>query len=418
MNAIVLSIGDELLIGQTINTNSAWIGQQLTSIGLKVEEANTIGDTEEAILGALKSALERTDIILITGGLGPTSDDLTLPSLAKFFQSELVWEEKVWQNIRTIFHMRGREINESSKRLAYVPHNAKVIYNSQGTAPGTIFYQNGKTVVSMPGVPYEMKAMVELDVIPFIKSNYQLPFILNRHILTAGVGETQLASKLIDFERELPAGFKLAYLPNVGKVKLRISGSGTDEQAVTEEIAIQFAKAAAAVEKYTYGYDDDSLEQAIGVLLKNQSKHLCTAESCTGGYISHLITSIAGSSEYFKGAVVSYSNQMKMSQLAVNIETLEKYGAVSSETVKEMLKGALATCQADVAIAVSGVAGPGGGSEEKPVGTVFIGIADNEKHYIRKFNFTVHRDRNIQLTGVVALMLLRNFLLGRLQTEA
>jgi nicotinamide-nucleotide amidase len=417
MNAIVLSIGDELLIGQTINTNSAWIGQQLTSIGLKVEEANTIGDTEEAILEALKSALLKTDIVLITGGLGPTSDDLTLPSLARFFQSELVWDEKVWLNIRSIFHMRGREINESSKRLAFVPHNAKVIYNSQGTAPGTIFFQNGKTVVSMPGVPYEMKAMVEMDVIPFIKSNYQLPFILNRHILTAGVGETQLASKLIDFERELPLGFKLAYLPNVGKVKLRISGSGTDEQAVTEEMTVQFSKAAAAVEKYTYGYDNDSLEQVIGVLLKSQSKHLCTAESCTGGYISHLVTSIAGSSEYFKGAIISYSNEMKMSQLGVKAETLEKHGAVSAETVKEMLEGARSACCADVAIAVSGIAGPGGGTEEKPVGTVFIGIADHEKRYVRKFNFTVHRDRNIQLTGVVALMMLRNFLLGRLQTD-
>jgi nicotinamide-nucleotide amidase len=417
MNAIILSIGDELLIGQTINTNSAWIGQLLTTIGIKIIEANTIADSQSAITAALDEGLKKADMMLITGGLGPTSDDLTLPSLAQYFKSELVWDEKVWQNIQHIFHMRGREINESSKQLAYVPHNATVIYNTQGTAPGTIFYQNGKMVVSMPGVPYEMKAMMELDVLPFIKRHFKLPFILNRHILTAGVGETQLASKLTDFERELPEGFKLAYLPNIGKVKLRISGTNADETALKAEMDLQFAKAAEAVERYTYGFDNDTLEQVVGKLLIERSKNLCIAESCSGGYISHLITSVAGSSNYFKGAFITYSNEMKMSQLGVQYSTLEAFGAVSAETVKEMLSGSLKASQADVAIAVSGVAGPGGGSEDKPVGTVYIGIADRHQHYIRKFSFTTHRERNIQLSGVVALMLLRNFLLGRLQTE-
>lgn len=417
MIAILLSIGDELLIGQTVNTNATWLGQQMTAQGIKIAEAITIADTEQAILDALDYSLAKADIVLITGGLGPTSDDLTLPCLMKYFRSETVWDERVWENIRQIFHMRGREINDASKQLSYVPHNAQIIYNTQGTAPGTIFFNNGKMVASMPGVPYEMKAMVELDVIPFIRQNFQLPFIINRHILTAGVGETQLAALLVDFEKNLPENCKLAYLPNVGKVKLRVSCFGNDLDELKSLSDTQFNTALKAVERYVYGVDDDSLEEGIGRLLIEKQLQLCTAESCTGGYIGHLITSVAGSSAYFKGGIISYSNEMKMNILKVQQATLDNHGAVSAETVREMIAGALSTTNSDIAIAVSGVAGPGGGSEEKPVGTVFVGVGNTSGAYVKKFQFTQHRERNIQLSGVVALVLLRNFILGHLQAN-
>lgn len=413
MKAIILSIGDELLIGQTVNTNSTWIGQQLTENGLIIKAAITVPDKEEDIIQALDDALSKADIVLITGGLGPTSDDLTLPCLVKYFHSNLVYDEAVWDNIRRIFHMRGREINEASKRLAYVPDNATVIYNTQGTAPGTIFYKNGKMVASMPGVPYEMKAMMERDVLPFIRSHFHLPFIINRSIMTAGVGETQLAELLQDIEKNLPENFKLAYLPNVGKVRLRISGFGNDENLLKEESDRLFSMAYKAVGEHAYGVDEESLEAAVGKMLKKSGMMLGLAESCTGGYIGHLITSVPGSSAYFKGGIICYSNEVKKSSLHVREETLQQYGAVSEETVSEMLTGALNNLGCNVAIAVSGVAGPDGGTEEKPVGTVYIGVADKERKYIRRMRFTNFRERNIQLSGVMALVMLRKFLLQK-----
>lgn len=413
MKAIILSIGDELLIGQTVNTNSSWIGQKLTENGLGIAASNTVADKEADIIHALDDALSKASIVLMTGGLGPTSDDLTLPCLVKYFQSNLVYDEAVWENIRRIFHMRGREVNEASQRLAYVPDNATIMYNSQGTAPGTIFYKDGKLVASMPGVPYEMKAMMERDVLPFIRSHFHLPFIINRNIMTAGVGETQLAALLKDFENHLPDNFKLAYLPNVGKVRLRISGSGGDEVVLRGQSDRLFNEAYRAVEKHAYGVDEETLESAVGRLLKERDKMLGLAESCTGGYIGHLITSVPGSSAYFKGGIICYSNEMKKSALHVKEETLQQHGAVSEETVSEMLSGALSVIGCNVAVAVSGVAGPDGGSEEKPVGTVYIGVADQERKYIRRMSFTNHRERNIQLSGVMALVMLRKFLLEK-----
>jgi nicotinamide-nucleotide amidase len=415
MKATIICIGDELLIGQTINTNSSWMGQQLTANGITVASVLTIGDTEDAILSALDEALRQTEIVLVTGGLGPTSDDLTLPCLVKYFGSNRVFDEAVWENIRQIFHMRGREINEASKQLAYVPDNARIIYNSQGTAPGTIFMKEGRMVASMPGVPYEMKAMMERDVLPFVRSHFHLPHIINRHILTAGVGETQLAASLVDFEQTLPPHFNLAYLPNVGKVKLRISGSGEDVAQLKKESDELLEKAFKAVEQHVYGLDDDALEAAVGRLLTERGWKLALAESCTGGYIGHLITAVPGASAYFNGGIISYSNEVKMNVLNVSDETLKQFGAVSEETVREMLQGALQALNADVAIAVSGVAGPDGGTAEKPVGTVYIGVGSKDQQYIKRWSFTQHRERNIQLSGVVALVMLRKFMLKQLQ---
>ena len=415
MKATIICIGDELLIGQTINTNSSWIGQQLTANGITIASVLTIGDTESAILTALDDALQQTEIVLITGGLGPTSDDLTLPCLVKYFGSKRVFDATVWENIRQIFHMRGREINEASKQLAYVPDNARVIYNSQGTAPGTIFMKEGRMVASMPGVPYEMKAMMERDVLPFIRTHFKLPYIINRHILTAGVGETQLAAALVEFEQSLPAHFKLAYLPNVGKVKLRISGSGDEEASIKRESDVLLETALKAVEQHVYGLDDDSLEASVGRMLTEKSWKLALAESCTGGYIGHLITAVPGASAYFNGGIICYSNEVKKNVLNVSEDTLKNFGAVSEETVSEMLQGALKTLDADVAIAVSGIAGPDGGTAEKPVGTVYIGVGSKDHQYIKRWNFTKHRERNIQLSGVVALVMLRKFIQKHLQ---
>jgi nicotinamide-nucleotide amidase len=414
VKATLLSIGDELLIGQTVNTNAVWMSQQLNAIGVAVAHMVTLSDNEDDIIEELKRALEQTDIVLITGGLGPTSDDLTLPTLCKFFNSKRVFDAKVMQNIDQIFSLRKRAITEETKQLAYVPHNAEVIYNLLGTAPGTLFREGNKMVASMPGVPYEMKGMMENHVLPYIQKHYDLPLIIHRNIMTAGVGETQLAGKLVDFEKELPDAFKLAYLPGVGKVKLRISASGKDKTALEQEMQIQFAKAFQAVEKYAYGVDEELLEAHIGKLLLEHQLKLGLAESCTGGSIGEMITSIPGSSRYFNGGIISYANEIKQNVLGVPSVILEQHGAVSEETVSYMLDGALKVLNADIAIAVSGVAGPDGGSPEKPVGTVYIGVGSKDRKLIKRFSFTNHRERNIQISGIVALVLLRNFILNKL----
>lgn len=414
MKATLLSIGDELLIGQTVNTNAVWMTKELNAIGVSVAHMVTLSDEESDILEQLELALQKTEIVLITGGLGPTSDDLTLPTLCKYFGSNRVFDEKVMQNIEQIFAQRQRMLTDETRALAMVPDNAQVIYNTTGTAPGTIFRKGNKMVASMPGVPYEMKAMMELTVLPYIKKEFQLPLIIHRNIMTAGAGETQLAGRLVDFEKELPQGFKLAYLPSVGKVKLRISASGANAEAIKAEMDIQVEKAFKAVEKYAYGFDEETLEEHIGKLLIDNQLQLGLAESCTGGYLAHLITSVPGSSAYFKGSIVSYANSVKSGVLHVSEDVLNAHGAVSEETVSAMLDGALKTLGSDVAIAISGVAGPGGGSAEKPVGTVYIGVGSKEKKNIKKWSLTLHRERNIQLSAVIALVTLRNFILNRL----
>ncbi len=407
MNAILLSIGDELLIGKTLNTNVNWMAQELNALGIDVVRMITLSDRHEDILWRLDNAIAEAHIVLITGGLGPTSDDITKDVLIEYFASEVAYDEKALQNIEALYQRRNRAITQSIKDMALLPTNCKPIYNGMGTAPGMLFDVGGRVVASMPGVPYEMKDMMQHTVLPYLKSRFDLPIILHKHILTAGKGETEIAQKIESVESELPSHIRLAYLPDVGKVKLRLTARGSDKIALDADMDKFTNDIVALLGKDVYGYDEDIYEEVIGKLLIDRKLQLVTAESCTGGYIAHRITSVSGSSAYFKGSVVAYSNAIKESVLGVSQHTLTEYGAVSEVCVAEMLIGALEALQGDIAIAVSGIAGPNGGTEDKPVGTVVIGIATKYNQQVKKFSFTNNRHRNIQLSGIIALEMLR-----------
>lgn len=420
MKGIVICIGDELLIGQTLNTNAHFISQKMNETGIDIIRHISIADEKNSIIKTLDEAVALADVILITGGLGPTSDDITKKVLCDYFGGTLVFNEDAYENIVRIFALRKREINEATRQVAFLPDVCIPIPNMNGTAAGMIFTQGNKSIVSMPGVPYEMHAMITDFFIPYLQKKYKLPIILHKTILTAGVGETQLAERLADFEQTKNSRIKLAYLPSVGMVKLRltlkseieespfISKNGEDIHSIIDDA---FNEVLSKISEYVYGFDEETLEGNIGKILKAKHLTLSTAESCTGGNIAQLITSVSGSSDYFRGSVVAYANEVKANVLKVKTETLTRYGAVSEETVAEMLDGILSLMQTDLAIAVSGVAGPGGGSAEKPVGTVMIGIANKNQQYIRRLSFTNHRGRNIELSSVVALVMLRKFVL-------
>lgn len=414
MKADIISIGDEILNGQTINTNASWMAIELNNIGIQIRHVISISDNREDILDTLDKSLKKVDFILITGGLGPTSDDLTRDVLAEFFKAKLIFDQKVLDNIERIFSARNREMNEHTKDLARVPQTAKTLYNDMGTAPGALYHIDNQVVVSMPGVPYEMKAMMHKDVLPYLRNNFHLPFILHKHILTAGAGESQISEQLVDFEKQLPSFVRLAYLPGLASVKLRLTAMGSNQSMLEEAIQEQSDKLVSILGKMVYGFDNDTLEKKIGEMLMSNNLKLSVAESCTGGYLGHLITSVSGSSQYFLGGAITYSNDLKMNLLGVKNDTLDSQGAVSEQTVHEMIEGSLQVFGSDISIAISGVAGPGGGSEEKPVGTVYVGVGNKDKKYIRKYQFTKDREKNIQFSAVVALIMLRKFLLNDL----
>ncbi|HNK73940.1 MAG TPA: competence/damage-inducible protein A [Chitinophagales bacterium] len=414
MKCTILNIGDELLIGQTLNTNAAWMSQKMNEIGIDVIHHISLSDERNDIENCLNNALNDSTIVLITGGLGPTSDDITKQVLCDFFGGKLVFNEAAYKNIERIFEHRKKLIDEATKQVAFLPDNCLIIPNNNGTAAGMIFNKDGKTIVSMPGVPHEMKAMLDEALIPYLKQTYQLPFILHCNILTAGVGETQLASRLEQFEKNKHSEIKLAYLPSIGKVRLRLTIKGNDKLILEQHLSQAKSEVCHVIDDYIYGFEDDTLEQKIGALLLEKKYTLATAESCTGGYLAHLITSVAGSSSYYKGSIISYANETKENLLQVHKNTLLEYGAVSKQTVNEMLAGALQQLKTDVAIAISGIAGPDGGTTEKPVGTVFIGVGTHEQKIIKRFALSSHRDRNIQAAGIFALEMLRKFLLNKL----
>lgn len=410
MKAEILTIGDELLIGNTINTNAAWIAQKLNLIGIDVIHHLTLSDEKDDIRNNLDSALKRVDIVVITGGLGPTNDDITKYVLADYFGAKLIFNEPAFQNIERLFAHRKKWINEATRKVAYLPDNCIPIQNKMGTAAGMLFTKNNKTIVSMPGVPYEMKAMMSDDFVPYLQNKYKLPTILHKHILTAGVGETEIAEKLETFEHNLSKYLKLAYLPSLGCVKLRLTAKGNTAEKLQKIIHDATDEIQSKLNEWIFGYDDETLESVIGKMLQTKNLMLGTAESCTGGLLAHKITSVAGSSAYFKGSIISYANEIKEGILGVQKKTLAKYGAVSEETVSEMLLGALKQLDVNIAVAISGIAGPDGGTKEKPVGTVFIGIANKEKQLIKKFTFYKNRAINIELSSVFALVQLRKFL--------
>jgi len=413
--AEVITIGDEILYGQTLDTNTHWMGQKLNAMGIKIIRKVSISDSSEEIISALDDASRRADIILITGGLGPTKDDLTKYTLASYFGMELKRDEASLRHIKALFESRGRAITPTNERQADLPDGCTIITNRMGTAPAMWFEREGKVVVSMPGVPYEMKTIMEEQILPRIKDKFALPVIFHKMIQTVGIGESWLSDKIEDWENNLPAHIRLAYLPSFGNVKLRLTAVGEQLDQLKADVQAEVDELLPQIEEYVFGMGDISLEEAVGDMLLAQGKTVALAESCTGGYVAHRLTSRAGSSAYFQGALVPYHNQFKNEVLHVQSDTLEKYGAVSEQTVIEMAQNIRKMMNADFGLASSGIAGPGGGTDEKPVGTVWIAVADEQRIVTRKLMLSKDRELNIKLTNVALLNLLRKQLISNVK---
>ncbi|MBU2650537.1 MAG: competence/damage-inducible protein A [Bacteroidetes bacterium] len=408
----IINIGDELLIGQVINTNASWLGEQLNLAGIRVEKMTVVADNHQAIMQSLKDAAAgNAEIILITGGLGPTRDDITKKVLCEFFDTRLVYHEDTMQNIVNLFAGRFLKIRESNRQQAEIPENCIPLPNYNGTAPGMWFEKDGKIFVSMPGVPFEMKPIVLEQVIPRLAERPGISVIIHKTILTQGMGESMIAEKIVSWEDRLPEHMKLAYLPQPGIVRLRISAAGDDKVILEKEVEEQVEKLKHFIPDIIFGYGQDTLESVTGNLLKEKGFTLSSAESCTGGYIAHLITSVPGSSAYFKGSIIAYSNEIKTSELGVPEDVLLNYGAVSQETVLIMASNIRKKLRTDFAIAVSGIAGPDGGTPSKPVGTTWIAVAGPAGETSRHFLMGENRERNIRKAALAALDMLRKEIL-------
>lgn len=409
--ASIITIGDELLIGQVIDTNSAFIAQQLNSIGISIKHRMAVGDVWDDIWQSLDEEAKHAQIILITGGLGPTADDITKPLLCKYFGGKMIVHPGALENVTNIFTKLGRPMIERNIKQAEVPDTCTVIENNRGTAPGMWFEQAGVIFISMPGVPHEMKGMMTDHVLHQLQHRFILPTIIHKTLLTAGVGESFLADLIQVWEEKLPKNIKLAYLPNYGMVRLRLSAIGPDKQILEKETLIEFRKLQTLVHEYLVTNEDEPMQQVVAKLLLEKGQTMSTAESCTGGYIAHLITSIPGSSEWYNGSVVAYAYAAKEDFLGVNHETLVAKGAVSEEVVIQMAEGARTKMKTDYAIATSGIMGPDGGMPEKPAGTVWMAVSSKDKTIAKKFYFRYDRQRNIELTATNALNFLRQFIL-------
>ena len=407
VNAEIIAIGDELLYGQIMDTNSHWISQELDAVGVRVVRKTTVGDNRTDILTAFEEASKRANLILITGGLGPTQDDLTKPLLAEYFGCEIVEVPEAVAAVSAYFTRRGREMTRLNILQGHLPTCCTYVPNEVGTAPGMWFEQKGCYWMSMPGVPHEMKKLVKDFVLPKLSQVFDLPVIYHKLIKTAGIGESWLADLIKDWENALPSHIRLAYLPSLGHVKLRLTAFGEDKNLLAAEVEQQIQNILPTISNYVYGYNEETLETAVGKLLENAGKTLALAESCSGGYISHLITTVPGSSNYLRGTVVPYHNDLKEQILGVSSATLAQRGAVSEETVRDMATGVKKLFGADFALASSGIAGPDGGTADKPVGTVWIACAGPDFVEAKLLQLTQDRMINIQLTGVAVLNLLR-----------
>lgn len=415
MKVEIITIGDEILIGQIVDTNSAWMAKELNLCGFSVKQITSVSDQETHILNALVEASSRASVVLITGGLGPTKDDITKKTLCKYFNTNLVLNQDVYEDVALLFKERGFEITALNKAQAEVPANCIAIRNRVGTAPGMWFENKGVVYVSMPGVPFEMMHMMEHSILPKLKSHFKTPFILHHTLLTQGIGESRLAEEINDWEEALPSYIKLAYLPSVSAVRLRLSGFGEDKEKLQAEFNEQVKQLQGLVGKYCFGENSDTLESVLGNMLLKKKKTLGTAESCTGGHIAASLTKVPGCSAYFKGSVVSYANEVKENFLGVSHDDIITHGAVSKQVVETMAKGIIKAMNVDYAIATSGIAGPDGGSIEKPVGLVWIAVADRENVYSKEFLLGKNRERIIQAASLTSLNLLRRFILGELQ---
>ena len=412
MQAEIITIGDEILIGQVIDTNSAWMAASLNETGIRVVQITSVPDQPQAIIQALDQAAMRANIIIVSGGLGPTRDDITKGTLADYFGSKLVRNDEALEMIKEFLTSRGVEMNEYNLGQAMVPDNCDVIPNRWGTAPGMWFKRGEKDFISIPGVPYEMKGMMTGFILPELRKKHNLNVIFHRTVVTQGIPESHLATLLQKYEDTLPEDVKLAYLPSPGIVRLRLTIIGKERSKTEKKLNSELERLLEIISDHVVATSDEKLEKTIGELLHKKGLTLSIAESCTGGMIAHLITSIPGSSRYFKGSVVAYSNEIKEKMLGVKKETLISYGAVSEQVVKEMAAGALRHFDTDYSISTSGIAGPDGGTDEKPVGLVWISVASSDRIIAEKFYFGNYRDTNIQKASLTALNMLRKLILS------
>lgn len=411
MKAGIITIGDELLIGQTINSNAAWIGQELSSLGIDVCKSVTIRDERSDILDSVDEYFKKYDLIIVTGGLGPTNDDITKETLCEYFETTLELDKIVLSRIEAFFKERGKDMLDSNIKQAELPKDSITLENSHGTASGMWFERGGKVLVSMPGVPYEMKSIMTEEVLPRVTSQFGIKGSYYQTLMTQGVGESFLAEQIEDWENRLyEDGLTLAYLPSTGIVKLRL----TSKKGVSDAPLIQnyFEELKKRLPEYVYGENEDSIYEVVGDILREKNQTLATVESCTGGGIANALVQSAGASDFFRGGIVTYSNDLKMQLVDVQESTLVKYGAVSEETVKEMAKGGRKVMNVDYLIAVSGIAGPDGGTDEKPVGTVWIAVAHPDGVEAKRFLFGAHRGRNLEKTMLYSANMLRRILLG------
>ncbi len=411
MKAELITIGDEILIGQIIDTNSAWMGQQLNLHGIEVYQVTSVHDNHDHIMKALAEAEENADLVLITGGLGPTKDDITKHTLCEYFQTELVYHPEVFEHVESLLSARNVTINQLNRDQALLPASCTVLHNSAGTASGMWFERNGTIFVSMPGVPFEMEAIMTEEVFPRLIKLGIMQSIVHKTILTLGLPESMLAEKIEQWESALPDFIKLAYLPSALTVRLRLSAYGTDQAKLEDEINKQVMELLTIIPENVFGFDDENMALVTGRMLIGLSKTLAVAESCTGGNIAHFITSNSGSSAYFKGGVIAYSNEIKIKLLDVPAEMIEIHGAVSQQVAEAMAIGAQKALNADYTIATTGIAGPDGGTAEKPVGTVWIAVAGPSGVKSEKYIFRHNRERNIIRSTQTALNLLRKLIL-------
>ena len=407
MKAAIITIGDELLIGQTVNTNASWMGAELSKSGFDVSRITSVHDRSEDIINILNESAGKSDVVLITGGLGPTSDDITKPTLCEFFNTQLVMNYEVLSMLEEMMRRRNFPMNERNRNQAEVPEACRVLKNGAGTAPGMWFEKDGTIYISMPGVPHEMKYLMTNLVLPELNQRFTSQVIVHRNIMTYGEGESVLADILREFESGLQENIKLAYLPAFGIIKLRLTGTGSDYNNVLNQVNEQAGKLYNIIPELIYGENEESLEMVIGRLLKTSKKTISTAESCTGGKIAQLITSVPGSSEYFKGSIIAYSNTVKTQLLGVQDYILTRYGAVSENTAREMAVGARSLLKTDFVVATTGIAGPDGGTETKPAGTIWIAVASEKGIVCEKRVFGNDRELNIMRFSLAALNLLR-----------
>ena len=414
VRAEIITIGDEILYGQILDTNTQWISLELDKLGIKTVRKSSVGDQKSEILQILNEASQRADVVFITGGLGPTKDDLTKKILAEYFGCDLQMHPEALQDVTEFFSKRGRELSDINRDQALLPTKAEFIRNIQGTAPGMWFNEKGVIWVSMPGVPYEMKSIMEQEVLPRLVKHFKTPIIFHKVIKTVGIGESYLSDLIESWELQLPEHIKLAYLPSMGIVKLRLTAVGENLDVLKSDVEVELQKVHPLIKSYIFGYEKDELAEVVGRLLSENKATIAVAESCTGGYLAHQFTQNSGSSAYFLGGILSYANQVKMDQLGVSSEILNTIGAVSEECIKAMALGVQQKLGSTYALATSGIAGPDGGTEEKPVGTVWIALAHENGVITRKLTLGGTRMQNIYLSSLACVNLLRKYLLNDL----